>query len=495
MVTNGLQAIGSTRHVAPDSVQDRVEYPRAVADIEFTPAGRVFAVALEHGAITVQDVYGTVVSRLGGFVRGLTSARFTDDGDRLVTVSCSNAHQGGCLERSIHVWDPNGPLLQTLPAASGRNRATTDATAQPSVMRLSPSGEFLFAATEAESPHLRNLKTGQRIELQDVGLVSDAVFDPGDTRVAIAGPRTLQFRDLHGRLLQQHDRLPKDDAPGTTIAAWSRGVMTAVGPLVRAWDWDGKLLNDLKGHQADVTFVSASPTLDSVATVDAGGHAIVWDTRFNQVGIDVGPLGPAPDGGWISRRFDVGYKIRFTPDGKHLVILGPGNLSMWTRAARKQWDVAVDPLDNALPEASNDRVVVVVCTQRGRGASLGSLRMCYDSTATLWDSAGTMVKRLDTGEAEEVLVESAAFNPRGNRVMTMSRDGATRLWDANGNIITNLTSNASASVFAPRGGRLFTVPKAGTPVHIWQVWDDVGAMIGEADRRSRLLSSAKPTTQ
>ncbi len=40
-----------------------------------------------------------------------------------------------------------------------------------------------------------------------------------------------------------------------------------------------------------------------------------------------------------------------------------------------------------------------------------------------------------------------------------------------------------------------TVPKAGSSVYTWQVWDDVGAMISEVDRRLRVLSSAKPAAR
>jgi WD40 repeat protein len=464
-----------------------------VEDIAFSRDGEFFVVGLEHGAIELRDLGGRVVSQLGGFVTGLTSARFSDDGDRLVTVSCSNPHQGACLERSIHVWDPNGPLLKSLPHSPGINAAAAGRNSQPSVMRMSPSGTFLFVATETESPNIRNLSTGERVDVRDAGLVLDAAFDPAERRIATFGEQNVRFYDLRGQPIEQLQDLSQTQSPYMPTAAWTRGIVRGSGALVRAWNWDGKPIGDMKAHRASVTFVAASPTDDAVATIDVSGRAILWGEQLNQTSeIDASAINRPPDGGWETKRFDTGYKVRFTPDATRLVILGPGNLSMWTRTGKKLWDVAVDAEDDVPPEVSVDRVLVAVCGERGRGASLGSLRMCYDSTATLWDFEGTQVKRLDAGVADENRVHAAAFNPRGNRVVTLDRNGVARLWDAHGNLITALFVNASAVRFDSKGGRLLTVQDSG-PVHIWQVWDDLEAMIAEAERRSRRLQAGAPS--
>jgi len=69
------------------------------------------------------------------------------------------------------------------------------------------------------------------------------------------------------------------------------------------------------------------------------------------------------------------------------------------------------------------------------------------------------------------LVNAAAFNPRGNRVVTMKRNGVTWLWDTDSNVVTDFFLTASAIDFDSKGGRLVTVAAGGSLIHIWQVWE------------------------
>jgi WD40 repeat protein len=194
-----------------------------------------------------------------------------------------------------------------------------------------------------------------------------------------------------------------------------------------------------------------------------------------------------PEGGWDQARFDARYTMRFSADGTRLAVLGPGNLSMWSwETGTLLWNVALDPVDGATPALSRDRVLVVVCDERGRGVTLGSLRMCYDSTATLWDFNGREVRRLDAGQADETIIEQALFNPRGNRVITMARNGATRLWNADGNHIADFGAGVRRAVFASAGNRMASIASSGKAA-LWETWDDLDAMVAEAARRSKSL--------
>ena len=131
-----------------------------------------------------------------------------------------------------------------------------------------------------------------------------------------------------------------------------------------------------------------SPVGDTIASIDASGRVIIWNQgRRQNAGIDAGPLNRPPDGGWDQVRDYAGYAMSFSADGARLAILGPGNLSMWSVSGTKVlWNLPIDP-DGAL-ELGPDRVLTVVCDERGRGVTLGSLRRCYDSTARLWDFNG-----------------------------------------------------------------------------------------------------------
>jgi WD40 repeat protein len=228
-----------------------------------------------------------------------------------------------------------------------------------------------------------------------------------------------------------------------------------------------------------------------IATVDAAGRVVIWNRgRRQEPTIEAGPLNKSPEAGWDQTRFDTGYTMKFSPDGTRLAVLGPANLSMWTwETGTLLWNMTVDPVDGEIPELSRDRVLVTVCDERGRGVTLGSLRKCYDSTARIWDFNGREVRRLDAGQSDETIIEQARFNPRGNRVITIGSDGATRLWDADGNHVADFRTGIRRAAFVPSGLHMASIGTIGK-AHLWETWDDLDAMIAEAQRRSKGLQRA-----
>jgi WD40 repeat protein len=63
------------------------------------------------------------------------------------------------------------------------------------------------------------------------------------------------------------------------------------------------------------------------------------------------------------------------------------------------------------------------------------------------------------------LVGNAAFAPDGNRILTSSFDGTTRLWDRDGGLIATLrdhTDSVWTAVFSPDGRRILTASRDNT---------------------------------
>ena len=186
------------------------------------PDDESLAVARGDGTVTLHDLTGAVVVSFGGFATGMTFARFSADGNHLVTIGCSNAGQGGCLERSIHTWDPNGPLLMS---ESRRTGAFAVQPRQPDMLEISRSGTLVFAATSNEPAHIWNTRTGERIELPGVRLVEQAAFDPDETRLMTIDDRAVQVHDLSGRLLNRLQRGADSEVAGAILRASREGLI------------------------------------------------------------------------------------------------------------------------------------------------------------------------------------------------------------------------------------------------------------------------------
>jgi WD40 repeat protein len=314
-------------------------------------------------------------------------------------------------------------------------------------------------------------------------VLHDASFGAGDTRLLTRGALG-ELWDVSGEAPVRLEAAHLDTAMRGATGTSPGGVLAAdAGGIVREWDWNGVATGDHDIGSGDITAFETNAADDVIATVHEDGRVRLWDAAWTRIAeIDAGVLNQAPEDGWIARRYDTGFRARFSTDGKTILITGPKNLSAWDRQGRLRWNVDIDPLDESELLVTADRVLAVVCTERGRGASLGGLVSCYDSRVSLWDLDGAPIGRLNPGGERENLVAAVRFNARGNRIATLDEDGVTRLWDAHGNLIEPLPGLALALDFDATQGRLATLSPAGV-VQLWQVWDDLQAMIDEAADR------------
>lgn len=467
-----------------------------ITDIDFTPDGQSIMIADRRGTVTVHNLDGREVNRFGGFLSLTTSFSISNNGNRLATVSCPNSHQGACLERAIHAWDPNGPVLESrrLARAHDPRFHQSPLNRRDAVLQYGPKTRFLFAATnDATRPVVWNTKTGEMVTLAtEADRVRDVWFNMEQTRILTNGEKNekgwledqrVQLWDRHGQQLKMLTETYREDIQYMPVAASERLIVVGgTEGTVEFWDWHGESRGRRTGHHTGIGFVDVDPTDDTSVSVDHNGVALIWDVQMNPVTeIDVGSLNTPPER-WELSRFDTAYKAIFTINGRGVLIVGPKNMSLWDRQGHKVWDRDVDFHDFTLPQLSKDRVLVVQCTDRGRGVSLGSLRMCYNSKVTLWDLNGKPVAVLDPGTEGETLVSQAKFNRRGNRILTVDENGVAILWDAEGNLVEELPFPVKAADFDPSGRRLATVSGDGI-IRLWQILDDVDSMISEAERR------------
>jgi WD40 repeat protein len=80
----------------------------------------------------------------------------------------------------------------------------------------------------------------------------------------------------------------------------------------------------------------------------------------------------------------------------------------------------------------------------------------------LWDNHGKLLHELRGHRTD---VTEAAFSPDGRHILTTSKDGTTKLWDLEGNILTDWVSGPNALVqFLPNETAMLTVMNGGRSV-------------------------------
>jgi WD40 repeat protein len=91
-----------------------------------------------------------------------------------------------------------------------------------------------------------------------------------------------------------------------------------------------------------------------------------------------------------------------------------------------------------------------------------------DGTARLWDA--TSGRHLATFSGHTGSLEEARFSPDGARILTASKDGTARLWDATGRLLFTLSGHTgplAEARFSPDSSRIVTASQDGT-ARIWE---------------------------
>jgi len=111
-----------------------------------------------------------------------------------------------------------------------------------------------------------------------------------------------------------------------------------------------------------------------------------------------------------------------------------------------------------------------------------------DGTARVWDAATGDVITIYSGHTDQLF--SAAFSPDGNRVVTASADDTAQVWNATtGDPITALeghTADVNSAMFSPDGARIVTASDDGT-VRVWDA--NTGANVDTVDIPGPLASA------
>ncbi len=234
---------------------------------------------------------------------------------------------------------------------------------------------------------------------------------------------------------------------------------------VRIWDAaTGQPIGQpLKGHTDVVKSVAYSPDGKRIVSGSEDKTIRVWEAATGK------PLGKP------IKEDDTVTSVAFSPNGKDIVSgrLG-GTVRIWNAAT-------TEAIGKPLPLKGNEYGITSVAFNPD-GKRI--LSVSYDGTVRIGNATtgeaigkpfilGQPSKIVNPSKYYDVLVTSVAFSPDGKRILSSSRDGTIRIWDAAtgqpiGRPFNGHEANVNSVAFSPDGQRIVSGSNDKT-VRIWNV--------------------------
>ena len=385
--------------------------------------------------------------------RPVNSARFSPDGQRIVTAS---------NDKTAQLWNPlNGePIGEPM-----RHQAEVYSA------QFSPDGRKVVTASEDGSAHVWDAITGKPVgrPMNHEGLVYSAEFSPdGKLVVTASHDDTARLWDaVTGEPIGQPMKHDKDVVSAQFSPDGRRVVTASDDNTARVWDaHTGKPIGQPMKHQGFVTAARFSEDGEWVVTASNDNTARLWDAHTGK------PIGEP------MKHEDSVYFAQLSPDGQRILTASQDNTA-------RLWD-AITGKPIGQPMRHEMDVVSAQFSPEGERVLTAS----EDGSARLWDAAtGNPIGEPMKHETEVV---SAEFSPDGQWVLTASYDNTAMLWYAP---IGNPTGEPMkhdkpvlSAELSPDGRQIVTASQDNTA----RLWDaTTGYAIGEPLRHEGTVYSAR----
>jgi WD40 repeat protein len=397
----------------------------------FSPDGRRILTAGEEDSGTLWDVTtGKVEITFAG--RGLTveGAAFNADGTMVVTVS---------NDRTARIWNTHDGTEFTRLRAEVRNAV------------FSPDGQQILTASDDSTARLwdANGKEITTLVGHDARVLFVDFSPDGKHIVTTSADKTARLWDFppqDAEPLKSHALLGHAESVQKAIFSGdSKRLLSISDDLsIRVWQvTTGALIATLKGHQRIITSATFSHDGRTVLTASEDDTARIWTIEptadfFALDGEEAAVFGS------------------FRADGKQLVTtFEDGTVRIWNSETEPSPERRLKGHDQAVVSAyfSSDATEILT-------ASL-------DGTARIWDlKSGRELARL---EPDKSPLSNSVYSPDERFVLTATQNGLATLWQA-GKRVKDFKSNDSelfSAAFSPKGEKIVTA--SDNHARIWDI--------------------------
>jgi WD40 repeat protein/serine/threonine protein kinase len=435
-----------------------VRCPLSAHAVAYSSDGRDLAAGFHDGSVWIWDAAtGRERRVLRGHLSPVRGLAYAPDGRRLASAEWDGA---------VKVWE----------RATGREVYTVTGQRPPVVgLVWSPDGERLAAASGEGCVLLWHAANGREVlrVRGHTGGLTGVAFSPGGRCLASAGSDgTIKlwdvtvaqaFRTLS--LSTGYSRAVAFSADGTHLAAAS-GVVPSRGlpGYVRVWEArTGREVLALPGRVVGYHAVAFSPDGQTLAT-DWDEAVRLWDAQTGGVAATL-----AGHKGLVTA-------VAFSPDRRSLASgSADGTVRLWDvgRSGDPSRTGGEGPARQAGPTAD-----VPARELAGHGAAVTAvsfspdgtrlLSASKDGTARVWDAAAG--REVGSFAGHDGAVNDVAYQPDGLRAASAGDDGRVRVWDtATGQEALSLAGHVGTVAgvrFSPDGERLVSVGRDGS-VRFW----------------------------
>jgi WD40 repeat protein/energy-coupling factor transporter ATP-binding protein EcfA2 len=310
---------------------------------------------------------------------------------------------------------------------------------------FSPNGRLVLTTTFKGVSKLwdqqGNLKA---VNQEHKRMILDAAFSPdGSKIITSSADSTAKLWNLEGKLLQSFD-LHTDNVNSVRFSPDGLNILTASSDgTARMWDLRGTCLCILDKHTSTVNSAVFSPEGDRILTASYDQTAKLWDLQGNLIHV-----------------FPHGWSVEsavYSPDGTYILTISLV-ARIWDLEGGLLAQMKKKPREiKNVKEVSHSTITYAVFSPDGKKVLTAS----NDNFARLWDLNGDLITEF---EGHKVIVKSAVFSPDGMHVLTASADQTIKLWDLKCNLLSNYNKHqgvVNSAIFSPDGTRILSASEDG----------------------------------